>query len=439
MIVGPADRLDEAKARIKAQKGRIVERPSWLKGGAADSLARIRARRTFLATRRVHLLAELDTLFEEYHLDSVLGDLLWLEWFVSRVGGLELASERLVWITGWTDDLDGSRLAAALDRADTHALLRFGPPPAGANPPQVLDNPRWLKPFELFARALGVPGSDEADPTPLLAVVVPLLFGYMFGDVGQGLVLVAVGLWLRRRLDVAPLILLCGLSAMSFGLLFGSLFGLEHVIPALWLHPMSDPLTVLAVPLLFAVALLSAGHLLAGLGALHRRQLGRWLSTDAGFLVLYLGLVAMVLAPGAGFGWLALAGLAWYLLGAYLAAHRLLGAIAALGHLAESGLQLLTNTLSFARVGAFALAHAALSSAIVTMAVTAPGWAAVPILIVGNLVVILLEGLVVSIQTTRLVLFEFFNRFLRGTGRVFSPLPAPPELIKPQPSSGGHA
>jgi V/A-type H+-transporting ATPase subunit I len=431
MILGPASRLDEVKVRVKAQKGRIIERPAWLKGDAADSLVRIRSRRHFLSTRRVHLLAELDALFEEYALDLVLGEVVWLDWFSGRVGGLERASDHLVWITGWTDDLTGQRLAAALDRAQTRALLRLTPPPPGASPPQVLKNPRWLKPFELFARALGVPGGDEADPTPLLALVVPLLFGYMFGDVGQGLVLVALGLWLQRRYPLARLLVPCGASATLFGFLFGSLFSMEHVIPALWLHPLSQPLTVLAVPLVFAVGLLSVGQLLAGLGALRGGRLGDWLLTDLGFLVMYLGLVLLVLLPEAGLGWLPLAGLAWYLIGAYLVAHRLLGALAAAAHLLESGLQLLTNTLSFARVGAFALAHAALSSAVVTMADTAPGWAAPLILVLGNGVVILLEGLVVSIQTTRLVLLEFFNRFLRGTGRVFTPLPAPPPLVTP--------
>jgi V/A-type H+-transporting ATPase subunit I len=81
-------------------------------------------------------------------------------------------------------------------------------------------------------------------------------------------------------------------------------------------------------------------------------------------------------------------------------------------------------------VGAFALAHAALSDAIVTMArVPDSAVAGLLILVVGNVVVICLEGLVVSIQTTRLVLFEFFNRFLRGGGRVFRPLAAPPVLV----------
>jgi V/A-type H+-transporting ATPase subunit I len=325
-----------------------------------------------------------------------------------------------------------------LDGAGARALLRLCPPPAGARPPQVFDNPRWLRPFEVFVRALGVPGVGEADPTPVLAVVVPLLFGYMFGDVGQGLVLVLTGLWLRRRFDAAWLMVACGASAMVFGLLFGSLFGVEHLIPALWLHPLEQPLTVLAVPLLFAVGLMCLGQLLAGLGALYAGDLRRWIGIDAGLLMLYLGAVLMLALPDGGFGWLALLGLGWYLGGSYLHAHRLLGALAAVGHLAESGLQLLSNTLSFARVGAFALAHAALSAAVVTIAAAVPAWAGLPILVVGNVVIILLEGLVVSIQTTRLVLFEFFNRFLRGSGRVFMPLPAPPAVVAPSLVTGGQ-
>jgi len=149
--------------------------------------------------------------------------------------------------------------------------------------------------------------------------------------------------------------------------------------------------------------------------------------------------VLLLALPNAGLGWIALAGLLWYVIGSFFGARRLLGAVAAVGHLAEAGLQLLTNTVSFARVGAFALAHSALSAAAVTMADAAPIWAAPLILVLGNVVIILLEGLVVSIQTTRLILFEFFNRFLRGTGRVFTPLPVPPELTTPTLAPGGHA
>jgi V/A-type H+-transporting ATPase subunit I len=250
----------------------------------------------------------------------------------------------------------------------------------------------------------------------------------MFGDVGQGLVILAAGWWLRGRFQLAGLLMAGGGSAILFGLLFGTVFAREDLLPALWLHPLNEPLTLLAAPLVFAVLLLSLGQLLSGLGALRRRELRRWLLTDAGFLLLYLGLVALV--SGVQTAWPAVLGLSWYLLGSFLVHRRLLGTLAALGHLAEGGLQILVNTLSFARVGAFALAHAALSAAVVTMsdAVHSPV-GALGIMLVGNLVIILLEGLVVSIQTTRLVLFEFFNRFLRGTGRVFRPLPPPPTLV----------
>jgi V/A-type H+-transporting ATPase subunit I len=432
MVHGPRDRLDQVKRQLKSVKGRIIERPDWLRGDAGEALTRISARREFLSVRLVHLYAELDSLFEDYDLGDLLGEVSWLDWFARHVGGLELASDHLVWITGWTDDLTGRRLSRALDRSQTRALLRLKPPPPGIRPPQILDNPRWLKPFEVFARAFGVPGGDEADPTPLLAVVVPLLFGYMFGDVGQGLVLLGAGWWLRDRVTAAGLLIAGGGSSVLFGLLFGSLFAREDLIPALWLHPMQDPLTVLMVPLVFAVLLLSLGQLLSGLAALRRGELRRWLMIDAGFLVLYLGLVGLI--AGFGGGTPILVGLVWYLVGSFAVHQRLFGVMAAVGHLVEGGMQILVNTLSFARVGAFALAHSALSAAVVTMAGAAGSTTgSLLIMVVGNLLIVLLEGLVVSIQTTRLVLFEFFNRFLRGTGRVFRPLTSPPSVVTGAP------
>ncbi len=428
MILGPSARLDEAKRLVQAVKGRLIERPAWLTGDAGESLARIRARRAFLSSRVVHLYAELDTLFEEYDLGDALGEASSLSWFAQHVGGLEPASRHLVWITGWTHDLSGRALVAALDRARARAILRLVPPPVGKRIPQILVNPPWIKPFEVFARALGVPGSDEVDPTPLLAVLAPLLFGYMFGDLGQGAVLLGLGLWLRRRLPLARLLVPGGVASMVFGLLYGSLFAREDLLPALWLRPLEDPILVLLVPLVMAIGLLSLGQVLAGLGARWRGDLTAWLLRDLGFLVLYLGLILQLVVSG--MAWLPLLGLAWYLVGSFLVHRQWIGSLEAIGYLVESGLQLLVNTISFARVGAFALAHASLSAAIGSMADAAPPWAWWPIMLLGNLLVIGLEGLVVSIQTTRLILFEFFNRFLRGDGRVFRPLTAPPTVVR---------
>jgi V/A-type H+-transporting ATPase subunit I len=429
MFLGPRDRLDQLKLLVQSAKGRIIERPPWLTGGARDSLSRIRARREFLSIRVVNLYAELDSLFEDFDLDHALGEVGGLVWFAEHIGGLERAGENLAWITGWTDDVRGKRLVESLSHGQAHALLRLTQPPPGLIPPQVLDNPPWVRPFELFARAFGVPGGDEADPSPVLAIVVPLLFGYMFGDLGQGAILAGIGWWLTLRgYPLARLLILGGLSAMVFGLLFGSVFAREDLIPPLWINPLEEPITILLVPLVFAVVLLALGQLLDALGALWRGELERWLLRDLGFLVLYLGLVGAPLRPA--LGWVALAGGLWYLIGSFLIHRELIGGLASIGHLLESGMQILVNTLSFARVGAFALAHTSLSVAVVTMADATPWWGAVLIMVLGNALIIALEGLVVSIQTTRLVLFEFFNRFLRGTGRVFRPLPSPPLVVE---------
>ncbi len=427
LLVGPAPELVEARGRIKAAQGRLIEPTPWLGGTAAQALASVGAHLAELEETLAARYGLLDGLFERHRLGEVLGEVTSLQWFRANVGALERASEHLVWITGWTDAQERA-LVTALEAAGPAALLRLTAAPPGLVPPQVLVNPPWVRAFELFTRLLGVPAADEADPTPLLTLVVPLLFGYMFGDLGQGLVLLAVGLWVRGRFAFAPLLISGGVSASVFGLLFGSLFGLEGLIPALWVHPLEEPLAVLVVPLGFGVALLTLGQLLRGLGAWWGGQGRDWLATEAGFLALYLGLIGAWWEP-AGL-WLAALGALWSLAGPYWLHRRLTGVLAAAGHLLEGGLQILVNTLSFARVGAFALAHAALSAAFVALAgVADSGPVAGLVLVLGNLLVIGLEGLVVSIQTTRLVLFEFFVRFLQGRGRVLRPLAAPPEVV----------
>ena len=140
--------------------------------------------------------------------------------------------------------------------------------------------------------------------------------------------------------------------------------------------------------------------------------------------------------------WAVAAGFGWYLLGSVLAApaSRLSRLVSGAGQALETLLQLAINTISFVRVGAFALAHAGLGAAVIGLAgslgaATGARPAAWLMLAVGNALIIAIEGLVVGIQTTRLVLFEFFIRFLRVSGRAFRPLPAPAVMADPQLSS----
>ena len=367
-----------------------------------------------------------DRLGAKYNLAQALGELHKLSWFLKNVPLLPV-SGNFAWITGWTSDRKGNRLRKAVTLQGSRAILHFPDAPEDAPPPLLLQNPWWAKPFEIFARLLGMPGQDEADPSRVLALLAPLLFGYMFGDVGQGCILLMAGVWLQGRWPRLRFLVANGASAMGFGLVVGGVVGREDLIPALWLHPIEEPLPVLAVPWLAAVFIMLTGLMLKAMESRWRGDWVRWTHMEAPVIGVYLGIVSAFLFQNA-FGLILIgSSLTWFIVGSLLlCSGKMLRAFAALGALLEAVLQLMLNTVSFVRVGAFALAHAGLSTAFNIMADNAESLAVfLLILLLGNLIVIVLEGLVVSIQTTRLILFEFFIRFLQANGRVFKPLRGP--------------
>jgi V/A-type H+-transporting ATPase subunit I len=416
--VNQVERLDEQLVQLKATR---IAFPAWLPGDADGA---IEAVREHIATNRrehVTLVRRLRDLDDRHRVAEARGDMRFLAWFQGCAPALPV-TEHFAWITGWTSDVEGSELEGALEAGRVEHVLRFTDPPPGAQSPVVLHNPKWVRPFEVFARLMGVPAGNEADPSAVVSLVAPLMFGYMFGDVGQGAVLLALGLALRRRFPVLSLLVPGGLFAIIFGFAFGSVFSMEGIIPALWLHPMDEPLMVLGVTLVAGVVILGLGLLLDFVQATWRRQTGRWLAIRGGLATAWLGAVLSLPWPGAL--WLLVVGAAWFVAGRTLLGTRSIAGFAgSLGELVESLLQLLVNTVSFVRVGAFALAHAGLSSAVVAMSqATGSVWGSIPVLVLGNAGIIALEGLVVGIQTTRLVLFEFFTRFLEASGRPFRPL-----------------
>ncbi len=424
LVLAPAADIESLAQQAAALKGRAYAVPQWLRPEVHDSDAYIGKRLARIERDGERLMAQLIALHHRHGMHRALGDAARLQWMMHNVRALK-TGEYFAWITGWTSDGKGTELAAALERSGARALLHFPPPPPGAKPPLLLRNPWWARPFEIFARALGMPSRNEADPSQLLALAVPLMFGYMFGDLGQGLVLALSAFALRKRWPLARLFIAGGLSAALFGVLFGSVFSLPGVLPALWIDPIDSPLTILLAPLAGGVLLLAIGLLVNGMEAYWRGKLRDWLLVDAWLLVSYFGiLLGLVEATAYIFTG---AGVLMFCFGSAWLARRASAGFSALAEIVERTLQLLINTLSFARVGAFALAHAGLSSAIV--ALMEAGESALVkglVLILGNALVLGLETLVVSIQTTRLVLFEFFTRFLVAQGRPFRPLPAPP-------------
>ena len=427
LAIGPQEDMAELDAMMSARKvhrialpGDLPEEPSAL----SDALSK---RRAALDAREKTARAALARLDESYGIAAALGELALAAWIVAHVPELPV-TEHFAWVTGWCADCDDKQLREALEARGLHYLLRMTEAPQGAVAPSVLRNPGWARPFETVTGMMGVPGDNEADPSMLIAVLAPLMFGYMFGDVLQGAIVALAGYYFGKRVPALRLLVPGGLVAIVFGFAFGSVFAREDIVPALWLHPLSDPLPVLAVALAFGVFTILLGLSLDALQRAWRGEFRLWLLSDAGLLFAYLGIAGTAFDTRAL--WALPIGVAWALAGAAFANPRSRAGAAAhaAGESLERILQLSVNTISFVRVGAFALAHAGLCTAVVGMA-EAAGPMYWLVLVIGNAAIIGLEGLVVSIQTTRLVLFEFFIRFLTARGRPFEPLTPPPASL----------
>ena len=433
LAIGPPQEAREFASRAASLKGRVIPLPGWLPSTPDEARAAITNRRDQCSREIRTLEGELAALSEKYGIAEAVGDFALFEWLQEHAGDLA-GGARLVYVTGWTSAESERDLLREQERRGVPGLARLLPDPPGATPPLFLKNPRFARPFEIFPRMLGMPARAEADPSVILAFVAPLMFGFMFGDVGQGLLLAFVGALWGRRSPVLRLLLPGGLVAALFGALFGSVFCFE-AIPALWLRPLDRPITLLGVALALGVALLTLGLVINAVQARWRAALAHWLTHDAGLVAAYLSILAAFFWRPALWG--AAAGVLWFVVGA--AALAGVGPIragaVAVAEFVEKLFQLLVNTVSFSRVGAFALAHAGLSAAVVGLAETAGGAGFWIVILLGNALILTLEGLVVGIQTTRLTLFEFFIRFLKGQGRALAPL-APPRNWRPVSSQG---
>jgi V/A-type H+/Na+-transporting ATPase subunit I len=354
----------------------------------------------------------------------------------AELAGLIRGRGALVTVCGWIPSSKLSQLKSLLETSfGARFVLRARDPRDDERQrvPSVIRHPRWLQPFASLVLDYGVPRYNEIDPTALFSLTFVLMFGMMFGDVGQGVVVIVAAVLLRRRLgQYATLAIAVGLSSTAFGLLFGSVFGFERVFPALWMSPLADPMRMLAVALVRGIGFILVATLLT---IRNRIVEGRMLdalfdSHGAAGLLLYAGLlfgawryaatgrtgIAPLLAVCAALS--AIFARSWC--NSQAAGGEKL--MIALTDAYESIMAYVSNTLSFLRLAAFSLNHVALFVAIFTVAnmlQTAGYWVTV---VVGNLFILVLEGGIVAIQTLRLEYYEGFSRFFGGDGRAFRPL-----------------
>jgi len=220
--------------------------------------------------------------------------------------------------------------------------------------------------------------------------------------------------------------------SMLFGVLYGSIFGYEDIIEPFWLSPLHDPIRVLTIAVGFGVGFIVFTLLINAYNKAIAGHVSEALfdSTGVAGLVFYLGAVGSVVSftgaadladPAgvlAGLGIVTIAAYKWFEAKAGLGERILVTAIETL----ETGINLFANTLSFMRVAAFSLNHVALALAIFTLANgldTAGHWFTI---VLGNIVIIVLEGGIVAIQALRLMYYEGFSRFFNGDGTEFMPL-----------------
>ncbi len=291
----------------------------------------------------------------------------------------------------------------------------------------------------------GVVPYADVNPAWLAWVSYVLMFGMMFGDVGDGLLLIAAAIAMRSRVPrraaryrgAWPFVAGAGAAATLFGFAYGEFFGPTGVIPTLWLDPIARPIPLLVAGLGAGAALLAGAY---ALGVVNRWREGGWraaLYAPSGIAGSALFLGIGVLAAG------------WYIhllpalvAGAALAAVALLLAFA--GFLADAGgggyglmqacvevfdlvVRLGSNVASFARLAAFGLAHAALG--LLVWEGTRALWhrggimavLSVVLIVTGTALAFALEGLVAAVQALRLEYYELFSRIFLTQGRKFRP------------------
>ena len=122
---------------------------------------------------------------------------------------------------------------------DVHAEEKPLDSEPNSSPPVLLRNNWLFRPFEMFVKMYGLPNYKCFDPTPYVAVTFMLIFGIMFGDVGQGLLITVLGIILDkwRKVKLAPIMQRIGITSAIFGVLYGSVFGNEELIEPFFKMP----------------------------------------------------------------------------------------------------------------------------------------------------------------------------------------------------------
>ena len=347
----------------------------------------------------------------------------------------------LFYIIGWIPATELNTILPKLSKERDVKYVVKNHDEVASTPPTKLRNNRLFRPFETLVRMYGLPNYTEHDPTSFVAITAFLIFGFMFGDVGQGLVIFLIGLYLaRKKMEFGPIFEAGGIASIIFGFLYGSVFGSEEILRPIFISPMENIQTMLIYGIAIGVILIILSMTLNirnGIKNDDKKKIFFDTNGVAGLLFysLIVGTAGYYLLKGkmmASFGILSTILVIPLLAIMFKDAlsekifkqksEEKTSLVEKIFEVIEILLSFASNTISFVRVAAFAINHVGLCMAVYILSEMFSGTGSMVVKIIGNIVVIVLEGLIVAIQVLRLEYYELFSRFYTGDGKEYKPL-----------------
>ncbi len=449
LIIYPSSLKEEISRILRSLNWREIEIPLEYTGKASDIIQELDTKKSEIQQRIKKVEDDLDAIKSEKagSIESLL-NLLYIKEKIEKAKDQMAKSSKFFYLSGWVSEKDKNYIDNLLKGySDLLIIYKSENEVTNIKPPTKLKNNFFFKPFESLVKMYGVPAYNELDPTPFLSITYMLLFGAMFGDLGQGAVIFLAGLLITKKMGnnmFGGILSRIGVSSMIFGTLYGSFFGFEHVIPALLIRPFENINTILISAIAAGIVLLIISYIYGMINCYKRKDLEEGLFGKEGLAGFLLYITLLLLGGGAILKRTFIP--TW--LGAIIIVLSILAIIfrQPLTHLIkgvrplhgddvsgyyiegtfmilETLLSILSGTVSFIRVGAFAISHVGLFMAFQSMAemVGTPVGSAI-VLIFGNILVIALDGLIVFIQGLRLQYYELFSRYYKGDGVEFKPM-----------------
>lgn len=363
----------------------------------------------------------------------------------SQVRRNAVHGDMFFYVVGWMEEKSALSLENEINDSGETVMFYVEDPENVKNmqPPTKLKNNPVFKPFEMFVKMYGLPSYSEIDPTAILAVTYILFFGIMFGDVGQSLLLSIAGfiVYKLKKWDLGGIVGMVGLSGIVFGFVYGSFFGNEEILPEL-LHttafrPMEQITFMLGGTIAMGVLIIIFGMIVNVINAVKSRDTGEALFGHNGIAGLVFYISVLLMAGNMFLKWgipntvfvalIVLSLLAMYMcepLGKLVKGKKNwfpksgMYFVENFFELFEVVLSFFTNTISFLRIGAFAIVHVGMMMVVAILAKNG-GVSGAVVQVIGNALVMVLEGLIVGIQVLRLEYYEMFSRYFTGRGREF--------------------